>query len=413
MQIKNTLRTRGLLPFTIVSALFVTPSAALAQRADITSPGTTPGGALGQSTRFDNDTNPAISLSFDVIGDWTEYNGASEDGVNLELRLLDVLMAGWIDPNAYGWTTVAYHDGELELEEAAIEYVGLPGNHTLRAGRFFVDFGKQMQQHLEELRTPYRPLVLREFLGDELAGEGLQWDHWTSLGDATMVRYSVGAFNDISGGGHGHGHEEEGGEAEAEIHVADRKKGENLGFTGRLTALTEVGENGTVQVGLSGRWLTDFAFEVDDTDLEMEDLSNSVYGVDLSYGWVAGDGISNWTVGGEYLMFDGDLSAHVVDNGGGDELELFNDEVSGAYAFIDHGWSRFDSAGIQYSMVEEPEEMKLESSELDVYYTRRLSEFLRLRIAATLVDNEEGEDSGRLAIQLTGFVGPHSHGLNW
>ncbi len=409
-------QSRAITPILLFSAILGTSSNLFAQRAGISSPGTksTAGGEFGQTTRFDNTFNPAISLVFNLIGEWTSFNGETEDGPNLDLNRLDLLLAAWIDPNAFAWTTIAYEDDELVLDEAAIEYVGLPGNHTLRAGRFFVDFGKQMQSHVEELRTIERPLVLRDYLGEELAGDGVQWDHWTAVGDATLFRYSIGAFNDISGGGHAHGEE---GEEGPEIHVEDRKAGDELGFTGRFTALTEVGDNGTFQVGASGRWLTDFAFEQESSDLETPGMSNVVYGLDLTYGWVDDDGLSSWTFGGEYLFFDGDLSAELDDMGttaiGDDQLNVFDDSVSGGYLFVDHGWSQFDSVGAQYSMIQEPEVGMERVEEYDLYYTRYLSETLRLRVATTFVDREHGEDSTRLALQFTGFLGPHGHGLNW
>ena len=75
-----------------------------------------------------------------------------------------------------------------------MHYIGLGGHNTLRAGRFFVDFGKQMQTHVHELRTLERPLVLRTYLGDEVKGDGLQCDHWFARGRKTAVRWSIGAF---------------------------------------------------------------------------------------------------------------------------------------------------------------------------------------------------------------------------
>ena len=405
-------------------ALVTLGSDALAQRAGATSPGAPSGGGVGQTTRFDNEFNPAISLTADVIVDNTSVDDSSDDGLNIRLRRSDLLLADWIDPSAYAWATIAYEaeaDGESEfgVEEVAIEYVALPGNFTARGGRFFVDFGKQMQAHIEELRTIDRPLVLREYLGEELGADGLQLDHWTALGDKTLMRWSLGAFNSLAGGHHHHGEEEE--EGETEIHVPSRKNADDLSFTGRLTAMTEVGSNSDLQVGVSARLLSDFAFEGEaegGEELELEGLSNIVYGLDLTYGWVNDEGTKSFTVGGEYLIFDGDLSAEVNDNGtagdGSDDfIEVFDDSVSGYYAYLDHGFTKQDSAGIQYSMIDEPEEGKTGVSELDIYYTRYLSEFLRLRVGATFVDTDEGEDSTRLAVQLTGFIGPHGHGLNW
>jgi hypothetical protein len=393
---------------------------ATAQRAGITSPGSPSGGGIGQSTRFDNEFNPAISLTADLIIDYVETDDSSEDdGANARLSRSDLLIADWIDPSAFAWATIAYErepDGESEfgVEEIAIEYVALPDNFTMRGGRFFVDFGKQMQSHIEELRTINRPLVLREFLGEELAADGLQLDHWSGVGESTLLRWSLGAFTDLSGGGHGH--EEE--EGDIEVHVPPRKSAGNFGFTGRLTGLTEIGSNGNLQVGLSGRFLNDFAFEDEANDLEVAGQSNVVYGLDLTYGWVDDLGVKNFTAGGELLIFDGDLSAEINGNGTpgdatDDFIDVYDDAVSGYYAYVDYGWTSQDSTGVQYSLVDEPEGDAGNVSEVDIYYTRYLSEFLRLRVEATLVDSYTGEDSTQFAIQLVGFIGPHGHGLNW
>jgi len=390
-------------------------SGASAQRAGLSSPGNTGEAGLGQSTRYDNEFNPAISLALDLLYDWKEIEGSDQDGLKLDLRRVDLLLADWIDPNALAWVTIAYEEDELGLDEAAIEYVGLPGNHTLRGGRFFVDFGKQMQSHVESLRTIDRPLVLREFLGEELAGDGLQWDNWFAVGEATMVRYSLGAFADLSGGHHVHG---AAGTDEPELHVDDRKRADELGFTGRLSALTEVGANGTLQLGASGRFLGDFAFEHEGSELEQSGQSNAVYGLDLTYAWVDDTGLKSWTGGGEFLLFDGDLGAELDDGGtpanaADDALDITRGSVSGAYIFADRAWNANESAGIQYSTIEEPRAGEPRAQEYDLYYTRQLSEYLRLRIGVGYTDREAGLDSTRVGIQLTGFIGPHGHGLNW
>lgn len=398
---------------TALVVAFGAADSALAQRAQVVSPGSPVGTTLGQTTRFDSDFNPAVSLATDVVADWYGYSGDSQDGFDLGLRRVDFLVADWIDPNAFAWITVAYEDEEFGLEEGAIEYVGLPGNWSLRGGRFFVDFGKQMQAHIEQLRTIDRPLVLREYLGEELPGDGAQLDNWMGIGDYTLVRFSLGAFGDLAGESHG---EEE--EAGPELSAPERAVFGDLGFTGRLTALHEINDSSTIQFGGSARFLSNFAFEVDGSDAVAEDLDNAVYGLDLTYGWISDTGMRQFTVGGEYLLFDGDIGAEFDDNGtpgnpADDNLTVLDDSVTGAYGFVDYGWSLVDSAGVQYSFAEEPDASKADLSELDVYYTRRLSDFLRLRFATTFGEVEGGEDYTRFAVQLTGFIGPHGHGLNW
>jgi hypothetical protein len=54
-----------------------------------------------------------------------------------------------------------------------------------------------MQTHLHELRTIDRPLVLRTYLGSEVKGDGVQWDDWTSFGESTAVRWSIGVFGNL------------------------------------------------------------------------------------------------------------------------------------------------------------------------------------------------------------------------
>jgi hypothetical protein len=103
-----------------------------------------------------------------------------------------------------------------------------------------------------------------------------------------------------------------------------------------------------------------------------EDLSNAVYGADVSYGWQTHAGDQSWTLGGEYLFFDGDLSAELDDGNtaaiGDDQLVLFEDHVSGGYAYLDHRWSHADSARLQYSKIQEPQAGRNRLAELDLYY---------------------------------------------
>jgi hypothetical protein len=68
---------------------------------------------------------------------------------------------------------------------------------------------------------------------------------------------------------------------------------------------------------------------------------------------------------------------------------------------------------VQYSRRQAGHADKAERGELDVYYTHRLSEFLRLRAGVTFASDEDGPDSTRFAVQLTSFVGPHGHGMSW
>ena len=114
-----------------------------------------------------------------------------------------------------------------------------------------------MQAHVHDLRTLERPAVLRTYLGDELGGDGAQFDHWFAAGDETVVRSSLGVFASLVGEGHG---DDDSGEAEP--FDGERKDLDELALTARLTGFTDVGEHGTFQAGLSARLVPEFGFEL-------------------------------------------------------------------------------------------------------------------------------------------------------
>lgn len=377
---------------------------ALAQGPTFQTPGM-PRVNRGQTDHFSNEFNPAIGGVIDALAGYTD-DDEGEDGLDATLRSLELTANAWIDPDAWAYAVLVADEEEIELEEAAVHYVGFEGNSTLRTGRFFVDFGKQMQAHVHDLAYPERPAVLREYLGEELAGTGAQLDHWLPAGDAGAVRFSVGVFDSLL---ETHGHAEEEEEAGAEAVVPDRSDLDELNLTARVTGFHDVGESGVFQWGLSAREVPEFAFEVDG-GAERSGLSSSVLGLDLTYGTTDDSGLAGWTFGGEALLLGGDIGAEVDDGG---TLEVFDDDVFGSYVWVDRAFGRRDSVGLLYSAFEHPEPGKPEDGELTLYYTRNLSEFSRLRFAVTQLDSDEGGDSTALLVQFTNYFGPHSHGVNW
>jgi hypothetical protein len=395
--------------FQTLGALAVIATPALAQGPSLQSPGIPLGAQLSQTTRFSNEFNPAIGFVFDILGSYTDVD-EGRDGFDIELRSLELTAAAYVDPNAWAYAVLVGEPGEgVEVEEAAVRYLGLPGNHTLQAGRFFVDFGKQMQAHVHDLRTVERPAVLREYLGTELAGTGLQYDNWIPVGDKSVLRYSLGVFQSLLSEGHGHGDEDE--EDGIEARLEGRRSASELSWTGRLTGMRDIGERGTLQVGVSTRWIPNFEYAFEGLD-EATDNETWVWGVDATYGWKDAQGNRSFTVGGEYLIFDGDIRAEFDDDLNPTQILVEDDTVRGFYLWADHGWTPRDFVGLQWSHVELPEHAGEELDEFDLYYTRFLTEFQRLRFAVTLRDSDDDQEV-RFAIQYTNYIGPHSHGINW
>jgi len=294
-----------------------------------------------------------------------------------------------------------------------VHYVGLGNKTTLRAGRFFIDFGKQMQTHVHDLRTLERPLVLREYLGNEVAGDGVQWDSWTTLGDATVVRWSLGAFGSTLT----EVEEDEFDAATTPLAGLDSpKQADDFNFTARVTGFTEVGQRGTLQLGSSLRAIPEYSlgYELDDT-ISADDLSNTVVGLDVTYGWVGETGIETWTLGGELLWNLGDKSGGIDDPdgtpGSGDEsVAVSDDTLFGWFGYGEYGWNRFNAVGMQLSQAQGVLD---DRSELELYYSRMFSEFHRLRFVVAASDSDLEGSGTRLALQYTTILGAHGHGVNW
>ncbi len=373
----------------------------------------------GQTDRFSSVFNPAVSFIVDAVVDYVDPDDQTlDDGLDATLRVFELAANSWVDPNAWAYFVGAADEESLNIEEAAVHFTGLGGNNVIRAGRFFIDFGKQMQLHVHELRTLERPLALRAYLGDEVKGDGAQWDCWAPVGEETVVRWSFGAFGNllpeevafpsVDSAGQPLGQE-----------IAERKNADDLNFTARLTGFADVGDQGVFQFGASLRELPDFRFEDTTNGLTQIDLSNHVWGLDATYGWTGETGERRWTLGGEWLTSTGDTAARVTDPdatpGTGDEtLIVLDDSLSGWFAFGDYAWNRYNSVGVQVSAAELPDGLKTDAFETEAYYTHLFSEFHRLRLGVSSSDlDDRGDDDLRVALQYTATLGPHGHGVSF
>jgi hypothetical protein len=271
-----------------------------------------------------------------------------------------------------------------------------------------------MQTHVHELRTIERPLALRTYLGEEVKGDGAQWDSWTSIGDKTAVRWSLGVFSDLVPDPSA----DFDPSSQAARSVQDRKNVEDMNFTARLTGFTDVTDNAVLQVGASARYLPSYEYTFAPSGNQASGLENTVFGFDATYGWTSDTGLGSWTVGGEYVLDTGDTYSTISDAGTpadntDDTVQAISKNLNGFYVFGDYAWDRENSVGLQFSQAALPETGTPNASETEAYYTRMFSEFHRLRFEVIAFDRDQGEDSMRFAVQYTAFVGAHGHGVNW
>ncbi len=327
----------------------------------------------------------------------------------MKLRSLEVMAQAWVDPTAWAYF-VANSDGEaLNVEEGAVHYKGLGGHNTIRAGKFFIDFGKQMQTHVHELRTIERPLALRVLLGEEVKGNGVEWDDWIAAGDSTAIRWSLGRLRQPLPRDAGRLRPD----GRSQPFGPRAQEAGDLNFTARLTGFTDVGEHGVLQIGSSARVIPSFQADYAPSGDQLTGLSNTVVGADITYGWKSDTGVNAFTLGGEYLLDTGDTGFSITNPGGAGTIASDGSTLSGWFAFADYALDQNNSFGIQYSQADLPDGASTSANEADIYYTRSFSEFQRIRLDLTRYDEDGSDPSFRAAIQYSFIVGAHGHGVNW
>ncbi|MFM8471619.1 MAG: hypothetical protein ACKODH_16925, partial [Limisphaerales bacterium] len=140
--------------------------------------------ALTESSKktFAGQFNPAFGFVGETVFGYrstgSDKNGGSRPGgFDAHLRSGELTLQAAIDPFAKGYLVVngsADSTGEaaLGIEEAALVSTSLPGTLTLRAGRFFADFGRLSFRHEHDLPFVNRPLVLENFIAGESKSDG-------------------------------------------------------------------------------------------------------------------------------------------------------------------------------------------------------------------------------------------------
>tara|TARA_R110002126_G_scaffold4498_1_gene23628 strand:+ start:71 stop:1351 length:1281 start_codon:yes stop_codon:yes gene_type:complete len=319
------------------------------------------------------------------------------DGLEGDLRILEIFLNGRMSE---AWTAhgVVSTEGEtVEVEEAFV--IGnIADRQHLTLGQFFADFGPQMRMHIHDIPYPERPGALREFLGEELPGVGLQWE--AGFGAATTL--SLAAFTDMDVG---HGHSE-GGAPGPETRFADRPKVNDLGFVGRITTASKLNGTDHLYWGASGRRLGNVMFVDDGNAVSTGSTSNTVLGIDARWDRESKDG-SGWTFGGEWLWQEGDLAAEydpmlttlVVESG----------RRQGGYLWSERRFDEDFRLGAIFSSFEHAEMGRPNELETTVYSGIQIAKDLQVRVAVAYAGIEGEGDRARLLIQLRSFFGNAAH----
>lgn len=209
--------------------------------------------------------NPDISAIGDFLVDLSPGDPrVTEDENRFSLREVELGIQAAVDPYFRADIFLGLHAGEIEVEEAYLTALALPGELQVRFGRFHLPMGKVNLTHRPELLTVEYPLVLRTWFGAEgFSGTGISASRiFAPLGFFQELQFFVlngiegeghaqGAHGDDHGHGHGPGDDDHGPLADLIAGGPDRSGLEQFGFLGHLRSFADLTSAANLEVGIS------------------------------------------------------------------------------------------------------------------------------------------------------------------
>ncbi len=342
-------------------------AAALEAAAEAAAEPVAPEGAPVGRERNLNRLNPEISMTGIVLG-----IGSSTTREEFEAREFEVDLQAALDPFSRTRLTLAFREGEVEIEEGYVTYSSLPGRLELAAGRFRQRFGPLNRQHLHALPQSDYPLALQTYFGEEGLGQtgvSLTWllaRPWASANELTL---------EITDG-------------ENEVAFAGESF-EDLAVLGRLKNFWELGPAAWFEWGLTGIAGRDAAGG-----------TSRVWGTDLTYHWQP-------PARAKYreLTWRSELLLSQRDDAAGGRLEAW-----GGYSYLEGLVRRNLSVGLRLDRAEDPLAPGVVRRGVVPYLTWWQSEYVRLRGEyQRFEDDQAAEREDRFLLQLTWAAGPHKH----
>ena len=358
--------------------------------------------------------NPSIGLVGETVFSYRS-RGSSQTGSDRPggfdafQRSVELNAAGSVDPfaNAYVVANASAdaHTGEATfgIEEAAIQTESLPGNLTVKAGRFFGEFGRLAYIHDHELPFVNRPLVLDQYIGGESRTDGVQinWllpvEHYVSL--------TVGAGNQF------------GGDVPPN-NVGDFRHLGGVNYWGRLSTYLDLTPDISLEPGVSGMWnpkTIDRNGPLPQPDgSTLTERERRLVGADLALSWkpLRNNQFQSLTWGTEVLYSNNHYDVNATDGTVSDSsVGSF-----GLYSYLAYKFHRQWSTGFLYGFVEDAQNNKAKTYEYSPFITWALSHWDQLRLQYTYTDhNAVAAASGlrpdhAVYVQWAWIIGAHSHG---
>jgi len=356
--------------------------------------------------------NPAIGLVGETVLSYRSKgsNQTGSDrpgGFDFNQRSVELNLAGSVDPFARGYAVInasadpVTGEATAQVEEAAIQTTSLPWNLTLKAGRFFGEFGRLSYIHDHELPFVNRPLVLDNYIGGESKTDGLQLNFLLPIPHYVSLTVGVGdQFGDTPND------------------VGNFRHFSELNFWGRASTYFELTPDVSLETGVSGLYnqkeIDRGGVFIQPDGSTLTERRRIVLGADvmLRYQPLRNNQFQSLTWGTELLYSDNRYLDNPTGIPGG---PVFNRDVGsfGLYSYLAYKFHRQWIVGFLFDWMENPQNNHDQTFAYSPFITWALSHWNQLRLQYThttpnVVSGLRPDDA--VYLQWAWIIGSHAHG---
>lgn len=327
--------------------------------------------------------NPAIGMAIDATAEHRNKAGGT-----FNFRSAEIGISASIDPYARGYAYFTGSGDGVEVEEAAMVTTSLPWNLQARGGRFFADFGRLAKFHPHEYAFVNTPLSLERIVGGESKADGAELSYLFPT--PFFLRGTIGGYNKL-------------GAENERVDDGKSRSWSRFTYLARLNSYFDLTDNHSVEVGTSLAYTPSIRIPADP-----HGGSRALSGVDLTYryqplGSTLHQGL---TLGAELF---GNSERVERDSGFRRMFAL------GGYAYAEAKLSREWAAGFLYDNAPSLASPGKKTHSYSPFLTWNLSEFNRLRLQYSYLDDKVREDKAerghQFFLQWTTVLGAHAHGF--
>lgn len=327
--------------------------------------------------------NPAIGMAIDATAEQR-----SKAGGTFNFRSAEIGIAASIDPYARGYAFFNGSGEGVEVEEAAMVTTSLPWNLQARGGRFFADFGRLAKFHPHEYAFVNTPLSLERIVGGESKADGAELSYLFPT--PFFLRATVGGYNKL-------------GAENERLDDTKSRAWSRFTYLGRLNTYFDLSDNHSIEMGTSLAYTPSIRIPSDP-----HGGSRTLSGLDLTYRYqpLGSTLYQGVTVGAE--LFGNSERVERVSG----FRRMF---APGGYAYAEAKLNREWSTGFLYDNAPSLASPGKKTQSYSPFLTWNLSEFNRLRLQYSYLDDKVREDKAergnQFFLQWTTVLGSHTHGF--